>query len=61
MYPLRTEDAMTSRVSSLLACAGLLASVLSVSERTQAAGSGTVESMDARSRATWKATQPTAT
>jgi hypothetical protein len=28
MYPLRTEDAMTSRVSSLLACAGLLASVL---------------------------------
>ena len=42
---------MTSRVSSLLACAGLLASVLSVSERTQAAGSGTVEKITVHGRA----------
>jgi S-formylglutathione hydrolase len=42
---------MTSRVSSLLACAGLLSSVLSVSERTQAAGSGTVEKITVHGRA----------
>jgi S-formylglutathione hydrolase len=51
MYPLRTEAAMTSRVSSLLACAGLLASVLSISERPQAAGSGTVEKITVHGRA----------
>jgi hypothetical protein len=42
---------MRSRVSSLIACAGLLASVLSVSERTQAAGSGTVEKITVHGRA----------
>jgi hypothetical protein len=51
MYPLRTEGSTTSRVSSLIACAGLLASVLSVSERTQAAGSGTVEKITVHGRA----------
>src|SRR4029453_8178925 len=42
---------MTSRVPSLIACAGLLAAVLSVSERTHAASGGTVEKITVHGRA----------
>jgi enterochelin esterase-like enzyme len=42
---------MTSRVPSLIACAGLLAAVLSVSERTRAASGGTVEKITVHGRA----------